>query len=156
MHSFFPPQPPTNTPNNIQPAEVQLPWNPLTKEEIKCAFFSQKQGKAPGLDIIPFRVWRQLWPVVENHIVQLYTTSMELAYLLESWRIAKIIAMAKPNKKNKTLPNAYRPISLIPTISKGLEAVVANRMTYLAETYSLLPENHFGLELGKDGHVSKP
>ena len=51
--------------------------------------------------------------------------------------------MAKPKKKNKTLPNAYRPISLIPTISKGLEAVIANPMSYLAETHKLLPENHF-------------
>lgn len=144
MQSFFPPQPLANTSNAIQPATLQLPWNPLTKKEIKSAFFSQKQDKAPGLDTIPFRVWRQLWPVVEKHIVQLYTASIDLAYLPESWRIAKIIAMAKPKKKNRTVPNAYRPISLIPTISKGLEAVVANRMSYLAETYGLLPENHFG------------
>ena len=52
--------------------------------------------------------------------------------------------MAKPNKKDRTVPNAYRPISLIPTISKGLEAVIASRMSYLAETHNLLPENHFG------------
>jgi hypothetical protein len=30
------------------------------------------------------------------------------------------------------------------TISKGLEVVVARRLSYLAETYRLLPENHFG------------
>jgi hypothetical protein len=33
---------------------------------------------------------------------------------------------------------------LLETISKGLEAVVARRLSYLAETYRLLPENHFG------------
>lgn len=30
------------------------------------------------------------------------------------------------------------------TISKDLEAVVARRISYIAETYRLLPENHFG------------
>lgn len=120
MRSFFPPQPVANTSNAIQPSTLQLPWNPLTKEEIKSAFFSQKQDKAPGLDTIPSRVWRQLWPVVEEHIVQLYTASINLAYLPESWRTAKIIAIANSKKKNSTFPNAYRPISLIPTISKDL------------------------------------
>lgn len=52
--------------------------------------------------------------------------------------------MVKPKKKDRTIPNAYRHISFIPTISKGLEAVIARRMSYLAETYDLLPENHFG------------
>ena len=125
-------------------SSTQLPWSPLTRKEVKSAFFSQKPDKAPGLDTIPFRVWHQLWPVVEEHIFQLYSSSLELAFLPSSWRVAKIIAMAKPNKKDRTVPNAYRPISLIPTISKGLEAVIASRMSYLAETHNLLPENHFG------------
>jgi len=33
---------------------------------------------------------------------------------------------------------------LLPTISKGLEAVIAARLSYLAEEHGLLPENHFG------------
>jgi hypothetical protein len=36
-----------------------------------------------------------------------------------------------------------RPISLLPTISKGLEAVVAARLSYITEKYNLLPMNHF-------------
>lgn len=66
LYSFFPPQPVATGLNAVQPSITQLPWNPLTKKEIKAAFFSQKQDKAPGLDIIPFRVWRQLWPVSRN------------------------------------------------------------------------------------------
>jgi hypothetical protein len=31
----------------------------------------------------------------------------------------------------------------LPTISKGLEAVIAARLSYLAEEYGLLPKNHF-------------
>jgi hypothetical protein len=39
---------------------------------------------------------------------------------------------------------AFRPISLLPTISKGLEAAVAARLSFITETYNLLPSNHFG------------
>ena len=58
--------------------------------------------------------------------------------------MAKIVVLRKPNKPDYSVPKAYRPISLLETISKGLEAVVARRLSYLAETYRLLPENHFG------------
>jgi hypothetical protein len=34
---------------------------------------------------------------------------------------------------------------LLPTISKGLEAVVAACLLYIVEKYSLLPDNHFGV-----------
>jgi hypothetical protein len=32
----------------------------------------------------------------------------------------------------------------LPTTSKGLEAVVAARLSYIAEKHDLLPANHFG------------
>ncbi len=126
------------------PSSTQIPWSPLTRKEVESTFFSPKPDKAPGLDTIPFRVWHQLWPVVEEHIFQLYSSSLKLAFLPSSWRVAKIIAIAKPNKKDCKVPNAYRPISLISTISKRLEAVIASQMSYLAETHNLLPQNHFG------------
>lgn len=69
---------------------------------------------------------------------------MDLAYVPKSWRTAKIVALKKPGKSDYTIPKAYRPISLLPTISKALEAIVATRLSYLAERYSLLPTNHFG------------
>lgn len=52
---------------------------------------------------------------------------------------------AGDTKDDYTQPNAYRPISLLTTLVKALEAVVATRILYLAEEYGLLPENHLGL-----------
>ncbi len=144
MHTFPPPQPARITPETVLLSSTQLPWSLLTRKEVKSAFFSQKPDKALRVDTIPFRVWHQLWPVVEEHIFQLYSFSLELAFLPSSWRVAKIIAMAKPNKKDCTIPKVYRLISFITTISKGLETVIASWMSYLAETHNLLPENHFG------------
>ena len=47
------------------------------------------------------------------------------------------------------MTNAYRPISLLYTINKAFEAVLATRIAYLAETYGLLPPNHFGALKGR-------
>ena len=42
------------------------------------------------------------------------------------------------------IPGSYRPISLLFTLGKILEAVIAQRLAYLSDTYSLLLYNHFG------------
>lgn len=47
------------------------------------------------------------------------------------------------------MPKAYRPIALLNTLSKLLEALIASRMSYLAEAHGLLPDNHFGGRRGQ-------
>lgn len=79
-----------------------------------------------------------------NVVLKLYQASLDLKYVPQQWRTAKIVVLRKPNKPDYSKPKTYKSISLLETISKGLEAVVARRLSYLAETYRLLPENHFG------------
>ncbi len=42
------------------------------------------------------------------------------------------------------MAKAWRPISLLSTLGKVLEAVIAERISYAVETFGLLPTNHFG------------
>lgn len=50
----------------------------------------------------------------------------------------------KANKDDYTLPKNYRPISLLATLRKVMEAVIATRVAYLTEVHRLLPNNYFG------------
>jgi hypothetical protein len=89
-------------------------------------------------------VWQKVWEEAKDSIMALYRASLRLRHLPDSWRTARIVPLRKPGKPDYTVPKAFRPISLLATISKGLEAVVANRLAYLAERHNLLPDNHFG------------
>lgn len=80
---------------------------------------------------------------MEKHLFSLHTSLLELAFLPKDWRVAKISDKAKSKKKSHTLPNKYYPISLIPTISQGLEVIIASRMLFLAEIHNFFSENHF-------------
>ena len=73
-----------------------------------------------------------------------YTASLDLGHMPISWKTARIVTLRKPGKADYTVPKAFRPISLLPTISKGLEAVVVARLSYIAEEHKLLLANHFG------------
>ena len=127
-----------------QRSDVPRDLPEVTAEEIRQAIFRQNPKKAPGSDEITFDIWRRLLEYVAPWVRWIYQASLDLGYVPQSWRTAKIIALKKPGKSDYTVPKAYRPISLLPTISKGLEAIVAARLSYLAERYSLLPTNHFG------------
>lgn len=149
LESFFPPLPPRQeTMDEALAYIVRAPPTPqlmiITEEEARYAIFSSNPKKAGGPDDITFEVWRQLWPTLKPWILRLWQTSLSLAYHPRQWRVARIIALRKPNKTDYTAAKAYRPISLLPTISKGLEVVVARKLSYFAETHALLPPNHFG------------
>ncbi len=62
----------------------------------------------------------------------------------DQWKTARIIPLRKPQKEDYSIPGAYRPISLLSTLGKMLEAVMAQRLAYLSDIHSLLPYNHFG------------
>lgn len=116
----------------------------VTKEEMRDAIFRRHPKKAPGTDEIAFAIWRHLFHFVAPWMQRIYQTSLGLGYAPRSWRTAKTAASKKPDKPDYTVPKAYRPIFLLPTIIKGLEAIVAATISYLADRYSLLPTKRFG------------
>src|SRR5204862_496769 len=89
-------------------------------------------------------IWQRLWPTIGEHVFRVYEASLKFGYIPNSWKAAKIVILRKQGKADYTLPKAYRPISLLPTISKGLESMIATRISDLAEEHGLLPNNHFG------------
>ena len=122
---------------------------PLSEAEVHKVIFASNPHKAPGPDDLPAVVWQQLWPVLRHHITALFRLSLETAILLKAWKIAKIVPLRKPNKLDYTLAKVYRPISLLATLGKNLEAVVVERLSFLAEAHHLLLKSHFGARKGR-------
>ena len=60
------------------------------------------------------------------------------------------MVLKKPGKPDYSAPGAYRPISLLNTLGKILEAVIARRLSFWAETYKLLPDTQFGGRPGRN------
>ena len=56
------------------------------------------------------------------------------------------MVLQKPGKTPETYrtPGGYRPIALLPTVRKVIEALVAKRVTRAVEAYSLLPVEQIG------------
>ena len=89
-------------------------------------------------------VWKRLWLVIKQRVWRLIETSLSDGEVSAQWRTAKIMPLKKPGKATYAKAKLWRPMSLLSTLGKILEAVVAKRISFMAEKHSLLPENHFG------------
>jgi len=143
LASFFPP---TAEPSIGEAREyhTQLPHEPLQKHEVERALWAANQDKAPGPDGLPMRVWREVWPVLQDELTAVMSRSLQEARLPDVWKKASIVPLRKAGREDYTSVKSYRPISLLQTVSKILESVVAERVSYLVETHGLLPRTHFG------------
>ncbi|KAM4058185.1 endonuclease-reverse transcriptase domain-containing protein [Hirsutella rhossiliensis] len=142
--AFFPPLPARIEDEGVRPQRKAVPMPGLTLGEIEEKVMTAKPWKAPGEDELPTAVWRQLWPVTKDRIFALFDASLRDGVVPRQWKSAKIVPLKKPHKDDYTVAKAWRPISLLSTLGKILEAVVAERISYAVETYGLLPANHFG------------
>ncbi|KAI3014160.1 hypothetical protein CBS147347_11515 [Aspergillus niger] len=151
MDTFFPTMAPAQeeTPTRI-PAE--LPWQPITELEVYRSLQAAKSSTAPGEDGLPMLIWKRLWRHLGNLITRIFAASIDLGYHPRKWRSARIVVLRKPGKSDYSIPGAYRPISLLNTLGKLLEAVMARRLSYLAEHYGLLPDTQFG---GRPGRTTE-
>jgi hypothetical protein len=79
-------------------------------------------------------------------LAALTTRCFQLGWFPSRFKRAKTVVLQKPGKPPATYrtPGGYRPIALLPTIGKVIEAVVARRITTVAEAYGLLPVEQMG------------
>lgn len=124
--------------------EGNLPWNTsisLEEAERNCIGVS---STSPGTDRVTVRLLKACWEPVKHYIHGLYNRCLQLEYFPQHWRVAEVVMLPKVGKKDKTSPRSWRPIALISCLSKGLERVVARRISWTALIHQILSPQHGG------------
>jgi len=123
--------------------------NPLftNNDNIRLILKNLKNKTSTGLDNIPNIALKNLPENVVNNYCILFNNLSNNGYYPKSWKVAKVIPLAKKNKDN-TDPSSYRPISLLPTISKVYENIINKSLTLEVESLNIIPDNQFGFRKG--------
>lgn len=111
--------------------------------EIAKAIQKTKPRKAPGPDGIQNIALKNLPKKAIVQLTYIYNSCLKKSYFPASWKTAHVLAFQKPGK-DKLFPQSYRPISLLPTISKIFEIIILNRIKTFEKTKNLLIDEQFG------------
>ena len=99
-----------------------------------------------GFDNISTLFLKQISPTIITPMTLLINQVFNTGIFPERLKLAKVIPVFK--KGDSKLINNYRPISLLPVISKVLEKIIANQLSKYFEDNKLFNDNQYGFRTG--------
>ena len=99
-------------------------------------------NKASGLDNISARLLKEASPIVTRSLTFIINLSITTGIFPNAWKRARVSPIFKENLK--TDPNNYRPISVLPVVSKLIKRVVFNQLYEYLNNNKLLTESQSG------------
>lgn len=133
-------------PNSALPCSTSLPplFDTLTPDSVKGTVFDCAPMKAPGPDGIQNWIWHTVWLKVSHHITFLFKMITLHGIIPQDWKTAKMVMLPKPGKPDYTAPGAYRPITLLNTLSKIFEKHLTTTLSGQFESNHLHHSGHYG------------
>jgi hypothetical protein len=97
----------------------------------------------PGVDGLIVRILKACWPIVGKHITNLFQKCLSIGYHPQPPKEAEVVMIPKLSKLDYSDPGAYRPISLLSCLGKGLEQLIARRIAWTIIKCGILAPQHF-------------
>ena len=107
---------------------------------------SLKTNKAIGLDKISARLLKSSANTITPSITKLLNRSILSGKFPKLWKCSKITALFKSGDRSNA--SNYRPISILPTLSKILEKAVHSQLYQYLVINNLLTRKQFGFRKG--------
>jgi hypothetical protein len=114
----------------------------VTEEEILKIISDIKSKKSFGLDRISSTLLKQIKQEIYKPITIIVNQSIETGIFPDQLKIAKVIPIYK--KGEKTLIENYRPISILPTVSKIIEKVIFKQIHQHFQSNDLYHASQYG------------
>lgn len=99
--------------------------------------------KAPGFDLVTGKVLREMSENCFVLITYIFNAILRTSYFPTLWKVSQIIMIPKPGKKLEDV-TSYRPISLLPVLSKVFEKLYLKRLRPVLENLTIIPDYQFG------------
>lgn len=121
--------------------------HPVTAPEVRRQIGALITRKAGGADLLSNEMLKQLPPSAADHLAGLFNAVFTTGEFPTAWKHAEVIAVPKPGKDLRS-PSSYRPISLLPVMSKLFERLYLRRLLQHIDAEGILPDEQFGFRRG--------
>lgn len=146
LSSVFKPFPQASNEDNLTFPEKNDDVNeivPITLKELKDTCCNLSNKKSPGYDLITGQIIKELPNIALLKLQHIINACFKLRYVPHHWKIAEVIVIPKPGKPT-TEVTSYRPISLLPALSKVFERLLLKRLNKIVNERKLIPNHQFG------------
>jgi len=94
------------------------------------------KSNAIGLDDISLRFLKLLLPAITPYITHIFNTILTTSIFPDVWKVSKVLPI--PKKKNPCVLGDYRPISILPALSKAIEVLMRDQIVSFLDRHNLL------------------
>ena len=99
-------------------------------------------NKATGCDGISCKILKLAAPVISETLTYIFNQCITLSVFPDEWKTARIIPLYKNGHRN--LPGNYRPISILPVVSKIIERILYDQLYNYFSKSEILSDCQFG------------
>ena len=114
----------------------------VTNMDVEKIIKSIKRSKATGIDDLPPGLIKDAADVLSVPLSHIINMSLDTGQFPQEWKAAKIIPLHKSGS-TKSFDN-YRPISVLPIVSKIIEKIVHKQLMNFLDENKLLSTRQFG------------
>jgi len=115
----------------------------FTLPEVRSAIKQLHSIKAPELVLITGKIVQELPDIGIRVITQIFNSVLRTGYFPGQWKVAQIITILKPGKPAEEI-TSYRPIDLLPMVSKLFQKYFPTRNKPILQETRIIPDHHFG------------
>jgi exonuclease III len=136
----------SNILQNAEPSDCLTDFLRVSKAEIIEVIKTLKPDAAAGYDKLSTNFLRQADDKVLEFLVKSVNTMFDTNKFPNTLKIAKIIPIFKDGDKREA--NNYRPIAVLPILSKIFETIINNRIIEYLTKSNIIHKNQFGFRKG--------
>ena len=127
--------------------DADLHFYPTDKKEVNEIIFSlMSSGMSSGYDEIPTFLIKEIRNIISSPLSRIINISLKEGLFPDELKIAKVIPIHKTD--DVTSFENYRPISVLPVLSKIFERVVYIRLLKHLTENNILYQNQYGFRTG--------
>ena len=123
------------------PKDSSFFFCPVLPQDVKIVILNLK-SKKPSINSYGIDVLKYLSNVISPVLASLINRSVTSGTFPQSLKLAKLIPLPKPGLK--TDANNYRPISILPVLSKIFEKIMYKQLYHYLEKNSILYKHQYG------------
>ena len=119
-----------------------------SEEEVFHFLMQLDTTKATGPDNIPARMLKETARAITPSLTKLFNISMQQCSFPTFWKSANIVPIPKGSSLRST-PTGYRPISLLPIVSKVFEKHIYSLVSSHLHEHCPISDKQWGFQAGK-------